>query len=58
MAFIFSGDISLFDEQDLGDYVTKEEEALFLVSSNNDGMSKKNALLFSNPDESAETQPG
>lgn len=52
------GDISLFDEQDLGDYVTKEEEALFLVSSNNDGMSKKNALLFSNPDESAETQPG
>lgn len=48
------GDISLFDEQDLGDYVTKDEEALFLVSPKTNEKTKKNTLLFSSDSESAE----
>lgn len=43
----FSGNISLFDEQDLGDYITKDEEALFLMDTKNEDKSKKNSLLFS-----------
>lgn len=49
------GEISLFDEQDLGDYVTKEEEALFLVTPD-DERNKKNTLLFSSNSESVETE--
>lgn len=48
------GDISLFDEQDFGDYVTQEEEALFLVTPD-DEKSKKNTLLFSSNSETVDT---
>ncbi|KAG8198107.1 hypothetical protein JTE90_020930 [Oedothorax gibbosus] len=40
------GEVSLFTEQDLGDYITKEEEELFLVTSPN-SKTPKNNLLFS-----------
>ncbi|GIX86817.1 HCLS1-binding protein 3 [Caerostris extrusa] len=39
------GDVSLFEQQDFGDYITKEEEALFLVTSPSVEQ-KKNTLLF------------
>ncbi|KFM70189.1 HCLS1-binding protein 3, partial [Stegodyphus mimosarum] len=39
------GDVSLFEEQDLGDYITKDEESLFFVTPSSEE-SKKNILLF------------
>ncbi|CAL1287088.1 unnamed protein product [Larinioides sclopetarius] len=40
------GDVSLFEDQDFGDFITKDEEALFLVTSPTSTESKKNTLLF------------
>ncbi|GFU24179.1 HCLS1-binding protein 3 [Trichonephila clavipes] len=44
------GDISLFEDQDFGGYITKDEEALFLVTSPSSD-NKKNTLLFSEKEE-------
>ncbi|GIY35637.1 HCLS1-binding protein 3 [Caerostris darwini] len=47
------GDVSLFEQQDFGDYITKEEEALFLVTSPS-VQQKKNTLLFFEREDSPE----
>ncbi|GFT48911.1 HCLS1-binding protein 3 [Nephila pilipes] len=44
------GDVSLFEDQDFGGYITKEEESLFLVTSPSSD-NKKNILLFSEKEE-------
>ncbi|XP_015928911.2 HCLS1-binding protein 3 [Parasteatoda tepidariorum] len=43
------GDVSLFDEQDFGDYITKDEEALFLVTPSDE--KKKNNTLITRPND-------
>ncbi|XP_055948061.1 HCLS1-binding protein 3-like [Argiope bruennichi] len=48
------GDVSLFEDQDFGDYITKDEEALFLVTSPTTTQNKKNTLLFFEREESPE----
>lgn len=45
------GDVSLFEDQDFGGYITKDEESLFLVTSPSSDDNKKNTLLFSEKEE-------
>ncbi|GBL77516.1 HCLS1-binding protein 3 [Araneus ventricosus] len=48
------GDVSLFEDQDFGDFITKDEEALFLVTSPTATEGKKNTLLFFEREDSPE----
>ncbi|XP_054712819.1 HCLS1-binding protein 3-like [Uloborus diversus] len=49
------GDLSLFDEQDFGDYITKEEESLFLVTPNIKEGKRNTLLLLSDDTPSSKT---